>query len=124
MEIDDAYLEGERADHIHGGRGALDKTAFVAAVQTDEQQRPQRMRLTPVAGFTNEIIRKWAAAVLEPEARVVSDGTNCFAQVQAVGAGHERHVTGGWAAGCAASGAALGQCGQIMAAVEATGKLG
>lgn len=95
VEIDDAYLGGQRAGHIHGGRGALDKTAFVAAVQTDEQQRPQRMRLTPVAGFTNEIIKKWAAVALGPEARVVSDGTNCFAQVQAVGAGHERHVTGG-----------------------------
>ncbi len=41
----------------------LDKTAFVAAVQTDAQQRPQRIRLTPVAGFTGEIIRGWEEGI-------------------------------------------------------------
>ena len=95
VEIDDAYLGGERAGHAHGGRAALDKTAFVAAVQTDAQQRPQRIRLTPVAGFTGEIIRGWADAALAPEAHVVSDGTRCFREVGSVGASHERHVTGG-----------------------------
>lgn len=94
VEIDDAYLGGERAGHAYGGRGALDKTAFVAAVQTDEVGRPRLMRLTPVAGFTNEAIKAWSAASLAPGAHVVSDGTACFARVTLLGASHERHVTG------------------------------
>ena len=32
VEIDDAYLGGERAGSIHGGRKAANKTAFVAAM--------------------------------------------------------------------------------------------
>ncbi|QTD45974.1 IS1595 family transposase [Ottowia testudinis] len=95
VEIDDAYLGGERTGHAHGGRGALNKTAFVAAVQTDERQRPQRMRLTPVVGFTNEAIEQWAGKALAAGAQVISDGTACFARVSQVGASHERHVTGG-----------------------------
>lgn len=94
VEIDDAYLGGERAGHAHGGRGALDKTAFVAAVQTDEAGRPRLMRLTPVSGFTNEAIKAWSATNLAPGAHVVSDGTACFARVTLSGASHERHVTG------------------------------
>jgi hypothetical protein len=56
VEIDDAYLGGERAGHIHGGRGPCAKTAFVAAVQTSADGQPRFMRLTPVAGFTNETV--------------------------------------------------------------------
>lgn len=33
VEIDDAYLGGERADSINGGRRAANKSAFVATVQ-------------------------------------------------------------------------------------------
>ena len=40
VEIDDAYLGGERAGHINGGRKAANKTAFVAAVQTTPEGRP------------------------------------------------------------------------------------
>lgn len=94
VQIDDAYLGGERAGHAHGGRGALDKTAFVAAVQTDALGRPRLMRLTPVSGFTNEALKAWSAASLAPRAHVVSDGTACFGRVTHAGASHERHVTG------------------------------
>lgn len=95
VEIDDAYLGGERAGAINGGRDALNKSAFVAAVQTDKQGKPRFMRLTPVAGFTKEIIKHWATHNLAPTAHVVSDGLHAFSQVTHVGATHERHVTGG-----------------------------
>jgi transposase-like protein len=94
VEIDDAYLGGERAGSIHGGRGACNKSAFVAAVQTDRQGRPRCMRLTPIAGFTNQTLKDWAAKSLSRTAHVVSDGLACFAQVTQVGATHERHVMG------------------------------
>ena len=61
VEIDDAYLGGERAGHINGGRRAANKTAFIAAVQTSADGRPLYMRLTPVADFTNEHMRQWAS---------------------------------------------------------------
>ncbi|XAH21710.1 IS1595 family transposase [Xylophilus sp. GW821-FHT01B05] len=95
VEIDDAYLGGERAGHIHGGRGAWRKSAFVAAVQTDTEGHPRFMRLSPVAAFTNEALKVWATESLAPTAHVVSDGLRSFAQVRQIGATHERYVTGG-----------------------------
>jgi transposase-like protein len=95
VQIDDAYLGGEREGHMHGGRGAFGKSAFVAAVQTDALGRPQVMRLDPIREFTNEDLRQWALKALAPSAHVVSDGTACFRRVTEMGATHERHVTGG-----------------------------
>ena len=95
VEIDDAYLGGERAGHLNGGRGACNKSAFVAAVQTSDDGKPRYMRLTPIAAFTNETIKAWAAKSLAPTARVISDGLVCFRQVTQVAASHEPHVTGG-----------------------------
>lgn len=94
VEIDDAYLGGERAGHMHGGRGSFNKSAFVAAVQTDPDGKPHFMRLSPIASFTNEALKAWALKNLAPTAHVVSDGLICFRQVRQVGASHERHVTG------------------------------
>lgn len=94
VEIDDAYLGGERAGHENGGRGALNKSAFVAAVQTGDDGRPLFLRLRPIAGFTKVALQEWAAQSLAPTAHVVSDGTACFMQVKRAGATHERHVTG------------------------------
>ncbi len=92
VEIDDAYLAGERAGHINRGRKPTDKTAFAAAVQTRTDGRPLYMRLTPVADFTNEAMAQWAGHHLAPGCHVVSDGAPAFAQVRQVDATHERHV--------------------------------
>ena len=99
VEIDDAYLGGERAGSINGGRKAVNKTAFVAAVQTRPDGGPLYMRLTPVADFTNQDMAQWAQRHLTAGCHVVSDGTPAFAQVRQAGAVHERHVTGGGRAG-------------------------
>ena len=95
VEIDDAYLGGERAGSINGGRKAANKTAFIAAVQTHPDGRPQYMRLVPVQDFTNQDVKQWAQRHLAPNCHVVSDGTNAFAQVCQAQATHERHITGG-----------------------------
>lgn len=94
VEIDDAYLGGERAGSIYGGRGAFNKSAFVAAVQTDKDGKPRFIRLTPISAFTKVALKEWAAKSLAATAHVVSDGLHCFMQVKEVGATHERHVTG------------------------------
>ncbi len=49
VELDDAYLGGERSGGRRG-RGAPGKTPFVAAVETDEKGRPRRMKLSVVGG--------------------------------------------------------------------------
>lgn len=93
VEIDDAYLGGQHSGKR--GRGSENKTAFVAAVQTDTSGKPRFMRLSPVAGFTAEAIKQWASKSLRETAQVVSDGLACFMQVTQVACSHERHITGG-----------------------------
>ena len=92
VEIDDAYLGGEKPGKR--GRGAKNKTAFVAAVQTNSDGKPRFMCLTPVAVFSHEALRQWAADNLAPTAHVVSDGLWCFEAVRHTAASHERHVVG------------------------------
>lgn len=92
VEIDDAYLGGEKPGKP--GRGAQNKTPFVAAVQTDKDGKPRFMQLKRVTGFTKEALAAWAQSTLAPTAQVVSDGLHCFAAVKQTAAKHERHVVG------------------------------
>ena len=94
VEIDDAYLGGERPGGKRG-RGAPGKTPFVAAVQTSDEGRPLFMCLAPVPGFTQAALQAWASQRLMPGARVVSDGLSCFEALTQTATDHERHVTGG-----------------------------
>lgn len=87
VELDDAYLGGEYEGKR--GRGSPNKTPFVAAVQTDTQGKPMFMRLSAVAGFTNQAIEQWAKTSLAPTAQVVSDGLWCFGAVKTAGASHQ-----------------------------------
>jgi ribosomal protein L37AE/L43A len=93
VEIDDAYLGGERSGG-KTGRGSENKVPFVAAVQTTPDGQPQFacLRQQP---FTTEAMAVFAASSIAPSATVVSDGLWCFGGVQIVGAEHERVVTGG-----------------------------
>ena len=47
VEVDDAYLGGQRPGGKRG-RGAAGKTPFVAAVETTPERKPRRLRLTVV----------------------------------------------------------------------------
>ena len=94
VELDDAYLGGERAGSVNGGRDALNKSAFVAAVQTTADGKPLFARLKLISGFTIAAFKDWASENLQSHVHVVSDGTACFAHVGHIEATHERYVTG------------------------------
>jgi hypothetical protein len=93
VEIDDAYLGGERSGG-KAGRGSENKVPFVAAVQTTPGGQPQFVCLRQQP-FTRQEVASFAARSIAPSATVVSDGLWCFASVRMVSADHERVVTGG-----------------------------
>ncbi len=96
IEMDDAYLGGERARKPgKAGRGAEGKTPFIAAVQTDQDGKPQQMALQVVEGFSNTEVKAFAKAKLKPGADVISDGLACFGAVIDHGFSHTVVVSGG-----------------------------
>jgi len=90
--IDDAYLGGELRGKA--GRGSVNKVPFVAAVQLDEEERPQVVRFDRVDGFRKRLIADWAERFMEPGSHVVSDGLNCFPGVTEHGITHQREIVG------------------------------
>lgn len=97
VEIDDAFLGGERSGG-KPGRGSENKVAFVAAVQTSQNCRPMFMCLS-VQPHTKDALAKFAARSLELPLTLVSDGLGCFESAVGFAAVHERTVTGGGKAG-------------------------
>lgn len=93
VEVDDAYLGGERSGG-KAGRGSENKVPFVAAVATTDTGAPRRVKLSPVSGFTSQAVADWAKCSLAPGAKVVSDGLACFAAVTQAQCTHEPHVVG------------------------------
>jgi hypothetical protein len=94
VQVDDAYLGGERTGG-KVGRGSENKVAFVAAVSLNEADRPLRVRLTPVAGFTLKAVAAWAKDHLASGSAVFSDGLACFGAVTAAGCSHQPTVIAG-----------------------------
>ena len=97
VEIDDAYLGGERPGGKRG-RGAPGKTPFVAAVETTREGKPVRLKLSRVEGFSIKALSSFARRCLGPGSTVVSDGLQCFAGVTDAGCTHQPMTTGGGAA--------------------------
>jgi hypothetical protein len=93
VEIDDAYLGGERSGGKRG-RGAPGKTPFVAAVETTPEGKPVRLKLGRVVSFCSASISGFAKRSLNPACTVVSDGLQCFASVTDAGCDHEAIKTG------------------------------
>ena len=93
VQVDDAYLGGERAGG-KPGRGSENKVPFVAAVSLNDLGHPLYVKVTPVAGFTSDAISKWAKNSLAPGSRVLSDGLGCFAAVTDAGCIHTVEVVG------------------------------
>ncbi len=52
VQLDDAYLGGERAGG-KAGRGSENKVPFVAAVSLNGQGKPMYLKLNLVSGFTS-----------------------------------------------------------------------
>jgi transposase-like protein len=94
VQIDDAYLGGERSGG-KVGRGSENKVPFVAAVSLTEDAHPLRVKLTPVTGFTFQALMAWSRLHLAPGCSVASDGLACFAAVTSAGCTHEPTVVGG-----------------------------
>ncbi len=92
VEIDDAYLGGERPGKR--GRGSQNKIAFIAAVQTNEQGHPLFIRLDRVSAFSHAAIEAWAIKALAASAHVLSDGCAGFGAVAKHVAVHEPIVVG------------------------------
>ena len=93
VEIDDAYLGGERTGD-KSGRGSENKVSFIAAVQTTPDGQPLYACFAKQP-FTTEAVAIWAAKSLATSAHVVSDGLWCFRGVTIIGAEHQPTVTGG-----------------------------
>ena len=93
IEIDDAYLGGERSGKP--GRGAEGKTPFVAAVQTTSQRQPETIKLQIVDGFRSKTIGKLAKQFFEPGSTMISDGLGCFNAVVDAGYQPDQIVCGG-----------------------------
>src|ERR671929_1407489 len=77
LEVDDAYLGGERQGGKRG-RGAAGKTPVVAAVETTAERKPRRLRLSVVQGFRKREVEKIAKRDFAPGSNVVSDGLPCW----------------------------------------------
>jgi ISXO2-like transposase domain len=93
IEIDDAYLGGERAGGKRG-RGAPGKTPFVVAVETTAEGKPVRLKLRRVTSFCATAISSFAKRSLDPTCSVVTDGLQCFGSVADAGCAHQVVKTG------------------------------
>ena len=92
VEIDDAYLGGERSGGKRG-RGSQNKVSFIAAVQTTESGQAVLVCFAKLP-FTKQAVADFAAKSLMRPLTVVSDGLACFTATQDAGV-HEQIVTGG-----------------------------
>jgi transposase-like protein len=92
IELDDAYLGGERAGKR--GRGSENKIPFIVAVETTQDGRPMKVHLRRVRGFRKTEIARYAQANILPGSEVLSDGLSCFAGVAAANCSHTALITG------------------------------
>ena len=93
VELDDAYLGGERSGGKRG-RGSPGKTPFLAAVETTPESKPVRQKLRRVGSFCRRAVEGFARHSLDPACEVVSDGLPCFAAVTKAGCQHTVIKTG------------------------------
>lgn len=93
IEMDDAYLGGERSGGKRG-RGSPGKTPFVAAVETTADGKPHRLKLVRVRRFTKKNIKKVTSRIVKRGSPVVTDGLGCFNGVADAGCTHQPIVTG------------------------------
>ena len=88
VQIDDAYLGGER-NGGKPGRGSENKQAFLIAVATDQNlDHPTYAVIEPVYSFDDASIKAWQARHWAPDAEVFSDGLFCFRRFADAGHAH------------------------------------
>lgn len=94
VQVDDAYLGGERTGG-KVGRGSENKVPIIAAVSLTADDRPLRIQLTPIPGFTLKAVSAWAKVHLAPSCTVFSDGLACFGAVTEAACSHHPTVLAG-----------------------------
>lgn len=95
VQIDDAYLGGER-NGGKGGRGSENKQAFLAAVEVgDDLEHPRHVVFEPVRHFDNTAVLDWSARRLAPNSTVYSDGLWAFRRFADAGHTHHAQATSG-----------------------------
>lgn len=95
VQIDDAYLGGER-NGGKPGRGSQNKQPFLIAVETDQTlEHPRFAVAEPVKAFDNASLTDWVARRLAPNAEAFTDGLACFGRIAAAGHAHTTLETGG-----------------------------
>ncbi|PWH26022.1 IS1595 family transposase, partial [Xanthomonas euvesicatoria] len=95
VQIDDAYLGGER-NGGKAGRGSENKQPFLIAVQTDASfTAPSFVVIEPVCSFDNAALTDWIARRLGPECEAYTDGLACFRRLEDAGHAHTTLDTGG-----------------------------
>jgi len=92
IELDDAYLGGERAGKR--GRGSENKIPFIVAVETTQDGRPMKAHLRRVQAFRRTEIARYAQANILPGSEVLSDGLFCFTGVAAANCQHTPLIAG------------------------------
>ena len=89
IEIDDAYLGGERNGGLRG-RGSPGKQAFIIAVSTDHEGRPHHAVADPVGRFDKAEVGLWAERRLAANVKVFGDGLGGFYAFDDLGLEPER----------------------------------
>jgi len=92
VEIDDAYLGGERSGG-KTGRGSENKVPFVLAVRTTDSGRPHQVCAAQLP-FRRQAVAEFCEHHLARPLTVVSDGLDAFRMAAQAGV-HQRIVTGG-----------------------------
>jgi transposase-like protein len=87
IEMDDAYIGGKRKGGKRG-RGSSGKTPFIAAVETTEDCKPQRMKLKKVSNFSIASLSKVLPSILDGQSHVITDGLACFKAISDCGLEH------------------------------------
>ena len=105
VQIDDAYLGGER-NGGKPGRGSENKQPFLIAVQTAQaHEHPVFAVIEPIRAFDDMSLKDWIERRLEPACEVYTDGLPCFRRLEEAGHAHTTLVTGGGRAATEADGA-------------------
>ncbi len=91
IEMDDAYLGGKLKGGSRG-RGSENKQPFVAAVATDNNNHPLKIKLDLINSFSQKDIEKWTSHHIVAGSHIVTDGLTCFTGVEKT-CSHEIHVS-------------------------------
>jgi transposase-like protein len=96
VEMDDAYLGGERNGGKRG-RGSPGKMPIVIAVETTTdagKPKPKRVKIRRVKTFSKKHIEGLANSILKQGSRVLTDGLRCFKGLEVAGCTHEVVISG------------------------------